>query len=128
MSADVMTQSADLLDMLAAEDVIGVLTRETRVRLVNISASGCLLETTLRLEPGTVGQLKVVIDGDTFGDAVRVARVQQVHGAGAEWHLGAEFLWTTHPGSRSLRRMVSRLRREIAQQAVDVELVSGRRM
>jgi len=42
--------------------------------------------------------------------------------------VGAEFLWTTHPGSRSLRRMVSRLRKEVAQQALEVELVSGRRM
>ncbi len=128
MSVDVGARPTDLADLLAADDAIGVLTRETRVRLVNISASGCLLETALRLEPGTVGQLKVMVEGDTFADAVRVSRVQQVHGAGTEWHLGAEFLWTTHPGSRSLRRMVSRLRREIAQQALEVELVSGRRM
>ena len=107
---------------------MGVLTRETRVRLVNISASGCLIESGLRMEPGTSGQLRLTVDGETFSDAIRVSRVQQIYGAGAAWQVGAEFLWTTHPGSWSLRRMVSRLRRQIAQQSLEVEFASDRRM
>jgi len=48
-----------------------------------------------------------------------VTRALQVRGAGV-WQVGVEFLWTSQPGSWSLRRMVSRLRREIAQQDVAV--------
>ncbi len=89
-------------DVLAADDCVGVLTREVRVRLVNISASGCLIESSTRLELGTAGDLRIQVGGDTYDDHVRIARVQQVQGAGSTWHVGAEFLWTTQPGTRSL--------------------------
>jgi len=111
-------------DVLAADDCVGVITREVRVRLVNISSSGCLIESSTRLEPGTAGDLRIRIGSDTYADDVRVARVQQVQGAGSTWHVGTEFLWTTQPGTRSLRRVVARLRQALAQQAVDIEFSS----
>jgi len=110
---------ARLEAVLAAEDAMSMLARETRTRLLNVSGSGCLLECAAFLEPGTTGTLKVVVGGDAYDDAVRVTRALQVRGAGV-WQVGVEFLWTNHPGSWSLRRMVSRLRREIAQQDVAV--------
>lgn len=108
-------------DVLAADDCVGVITREVRVRLMNISTSGCLIESNARLDPGSAGELRIRVDGDVYADSVRIARVQQVHGAGSTWQNGAEFLWTTQPGTRSLRRMVSRLRQTLTQQAVDIE-------
>ena len=108
--------------MLGADDAMSVLARETRARLLNVSASGCLLECGEYLEPGTTGTLKVVVGGEAYDDAVRVTRAQQVRGASGTWQVGVEFLWTSHPGSWSLRRMVSRLRREIAQQEIAVAL------
>ena len=111
-------------DVLAADDCVGVITREVRVRLVNISSSGCLIESSTRLEPGTAGDLRIRVGSDIYADDVRVARVQQVHGAGSTWHVGTEFLWTTQPGTRSLRRVVARLRQVLAQQAVDIEFSS----
>jgi hypothetical protein len=116
--------TADFDDVLAADDVVGVLTREVRVRLVNISASGCLVESGQRLEPGTAGRLRVVVEGETYGDDVRVARVQQRQGAGSTWQLGAEFLWTSPPGPESLRRVVSRLRQTLTKQVVEIELTT----
>jgi len=110
---------ARLEAVLAADDAMSVLARETKARLLNVSASGCLLECGVYLEPGTTGTLKVVVGGDAYDDAVCVTRALQVRGAGV-WQVGVEFLWTNHPGSWSLRRMVSRLRREIAQQDVAV--------
>jgi len=107
--------------VLAADDCMGVLTREVRVRLVNISTSGCLIESSTRFEPGTAGDLSIQVGGNLFADTVRIARVQQVHGAGSTWHVGAEFLWTTQPGVRSLRRVVSRLRHELTHQRVELE-------
>jgi hypothetical protein len=120
--------AAALADVLGSDDVIGIVARDTRVRLVNISVSGCLLESAHRFEHGTTGMLEVAIGDDVFADAVRVARVQPVFGGGVAWHIGVEFLWTSHPGSWSLRRMVSRLRKDMAQQAVKVAFVSGRVM
>jgi hypothetical protein len=114
----------DIEDVLSADDLVGVLTREVRVRLVNISGSGCLVESTTRLEPGTAGDLRIRIGGDLYADDVRITRVQQMQGAGSTWHVGAEFLWTTQPGTRSLRRVVARLRQVLAQQTVDIEFSS----
>ncbi len=85
---------ADVLArLLASDDVIGILTRETDVRLVNISVSGCLLESAVRLEPGTTGCLTVVIDGRACEDTVRVTRVVPVYAGGSRWRVGVEFLW-----------------------------------
>jgi hypothetical protein len=112
---------ARLEAVLAADDAMSVLARETHARLLNVSASGCLLECGEYLAPGTTGTLRVVVSGEGYDDAVRVTRAQQVRSAGV-WQVGVEFLWTSHPGNWSLRRMASRLRREIAQQEVTVAL------
>ena len=80
------------------------------------------------LDAGTTGVLKVEIDGEQYADDIRIARVQRVHGSSATWHVGAEFLWTTYPGSRSLRRVASRLQREVAQHAVTIGFESRRPM
>jgi hypothetical protein len=117
-----------LADVLAADDLAGVLARYVRVRLVNISDSGCLVETSAQVDQGATGALRVEIGGEIYADDIRVARVQRVHGSSATWQVGAEFLWTTYPGSRSLRRMVSRLQRDVERQAVTVGFESRRPM
>lgn len=119
---------ASIAEVLASDDVMGVLTRDTSVRLVNISVSGCLLESSHRFDLGTTGALEVLVGDELLSDAVRVSRVQPVFGRGVAWHIGLEFLWTTHPGSRSLRRMVKRLRRDIATQAATVAFSTCRVM
>lgn len=115
-----MTAIAADMDVLSSDDLVGVLTRETRVRLMNISASGCLVESNSRLDPGISGALTIRVNGETYADDVRITRVQQVQGAGATWQIGAEFLWTSRPGLASLRRLVSRLRQVLPQQTVEV--------
>ena len=98
----------DALDaILKSNDVVAVLGREINVRLVDISVSGCLLESTSRLEKGTTGTLRVVYDGLEYGDDVRIMRCRASEGSGAVYYLGAEFIWTTNPSERSLRRIVS---------------------
>lgn len=100
----------DALDtILAATDVVAVLGREVRVRLVDVSASGCLLESSSRLETGTTGRLTVLFEEEEYVDDVRIMRCLEREGARAEYHLGAQFLWTTNPGGRSLRRVIARL-------------------
>lgn len=95
--------------ILSAHDVVAVLRREVAVRLVDISNSGCLLQTEKRLLEGTTGTLRVSYDGVEYADDVRVMRCQAPN-SGENWfRLGVEFLWTTHPGERSLRRVVAGL-------------------
>lgn len=100
----------DALDaILKANDLVAVLGREVPVRLVDISGSGCLLESSNRIEKGTTGTLRVVFDGLEYTDDVRVMRCRPCEGSSTLYHLGAEFLWTTSPREQSLRRILAAL-------------------
>ena len=100
----------DALDaILKANDLVAVLGREVSVRLVDISGSGCLLESANRLEKGTTGSLRVVFEGLEYFDDVRVMRCRPSEGSSSLYFLGAEFLWTTSPHERSLRRILASL-------------------
>ncbi len=95
--------------LLQAQDVVAVLGREVAVRLVDISAAGCLLESSMRLEVGSHGALRVTYEGQEFGDDVRVMRCQPCAGSSGLYQVGAEFLWTMPPTDRSLRMLLPRL-------------------
>jgi hypothetical protein len=82
---------------------LGVLTRSCQMRLLNCSVSGCLLETTSRLEVGAIASIRVFIKGREFIDDVQIVRCQPIAGAGSLYHIGAQFLWTHPPDERSLR-------------------------
>jgi hypothetical protein len=100
----------DALDaILKANDLVAVLGREVAVRLVDISASGCLLESGSRLVLGATGSLLVTFEGRDYIDDVRIMRCRHCEGAGSSYQIGAEFLWTNTPHERSLRRIVTRL-------------------
>ena len=88
-------------------DGMAVLTRELHVRVINVSASGCLVECHRRLEVGTVATLRVVLGGEEYTDDVQILRCQAIRG-GSVHHLGAQFLWTTPPHHRSIRHAVTR--------------------
>jgi hypothetical protein len=93
--------------ILNAHDVVAVLGRDVTVRLVDISNSGCLIQSETRLAEGTTGTLRLTFNGVDYVDDVRIMRCQAPN-AGDNWfRLGAQFLWTTHPGERSLRRVVA---------------------
>lgn len=97
------------IDMvLKAGDLVAVLTREVSLRLLNISGSGCLLESDTRVQQGLAGTLRVMFEGVEFLDDVRIIRCTAQEGTAA-YHVGAEFLWTTTPGERSLRRALARV-------------------
>jgi hypothetical protein len=100
----------DALDaMLKATDLVAVLGRDVHVRLVDISGSGCLLESDCRLAEGTIGSLRVRFEGTNYEDDVRVIRCRRFEGSRSGFYLGAEFLWTRSPGERSLRRVLMAL-------------------
>jgi PilZ domain len=90
-------------------DVIGVLRRDISVRLVDISRTGCLLESDFVVDVGTLGTLHLDIAGRDFQDAVRVGRCQVIPGAGDRYHVGVEFVWLDAPDDSSLRRLAGML-------------------
>jgi hypothetical protein len=98
-----MRRPAPLHDDSEAQEQVGVLTRERRVRLLNSSVSGCLIETNWRLPIGTIASIRVVIEGREFADDVQIVRCQPIAGAGDTFHVGAQFLWTQPLHNRSLR-------------------------
>jgi hypothetical protein len=100
----------DALDaVLRAADLVAILGREVPVRLIEISTSGCLLESNSRLELGTAGVLRVMFEDEAYQDDVRVMRCRGFEGSSPIYQIGAEFLWTTRPHERSLRRVIARL-------------------
>jgi hypothetical protein len=99
-----------LVRILEASDVVAVLAREINVRLVEISHSGCLLLCDRRMPEGVAGTLRLSHAGLDYFDDIRVVRCQAPAPGDRWFHIGAEFLWTTHPDVHSLRRLVASLR------------------
>lgn len=87
----------------------GVLVRRIPARLVEVSLTGCLIETPERVPAGSAGALQVRVAGQTHADDVRVSRCVFVEGAGHVFRSGAEFLWTHRPGEQSLRHAARRI-------------------
>jgi hypothetical protein len=96
---------------LKMSEALGVLTRAIEVRVLNISAAGCLVESPRRLEVGTVGTLRLQFGMEAYDDDIQVVRCQFIRGAGSVYHIGMQFLGTSrHP--KSIRQAVrSRWRR-----------------
>jgi hypothetical protein len=92
--------------ILRSNDLVAVLGREIPVRLVNFSGSGCLVATTSSLHEGAIASVRMELGGIEYADHVRVVRCTRIEGS-SEYHLGLEFLWTTAPGERSMRRLAS---------------------
>lgn len=99
-----MTERVQTSIAHASDDRLGILTREFRVRILDYSPSGCLIETNARVDVGTIGSLRFVIDGSEFVDDIQVVRCQPIEGAGSVYRVGARFLWTLSPGKGTLRR------------------------
>ena len=90
-------------------DPLAVLTRDLRVRLLNCSASGCLVETNVRLEVSTVASLTLNVDGRHFSDDVLVAWCKSIAGGDARYLVGLRFVWTAAAAPNTLRMMAHQL-------------------
>jgi hypothetical protein len=78
------------------------------VRVLNCSATGCLLETTGPIAIGTIGKLRVSCDGRDLDDPIQVVRCELMNGAGVVHHVGAKFLSMTPPYAGTLRHSMRR--------------------
>jgi PilZ domain len=98
-----------------------VLTRELLARVIDVSASGCMIETRRRLEVGTIGRLRVKLCGEECEDDVEVTRCDAVEGPVTSYHVGVRLLWTTprRPGS---------IRHAVASQLEDLDIAEATRV
>jgi hypothetical protein len=76
---------------------MAALSSALELRLVDFSTSGCLLDSSARLAEGLICELRLVIDGALYTDAIQVTRCVKLQGAGSTYRIGAEFVWTTPP-------------------------------
>lgn len=88
-------------------DHAAVLMRDLAMRVVDISASGCLLESRRCLAIGTVGRLRLKFGDDECADDIEVVRCEPVEGRRSLFHVGVRFLWTTPRDVGSIRHAVS---------------------
>jgi hypothetical protein len=95
--------------LLTGRSVIAVLGRDVVVRLLEISRSGCLLESSHPMPAGTIAVLAIEIDGREYMDEVRVSRSELLAGVGERYEVGVEFLWLQLPHECSLRRYAATL-------------------
>ncbi len=87
---------------------VASLATDIRVRVLNVSGVGCLIETRRALEVGTVATLRINFAGGDFEDSVQIVRCQEINGAGLVFHLGAAFLTIAAPSIESLRYLIRR--------------------
>jgi hypothetical protein len=85
-------------------ELVGVLARHIPTRLIEISRSGCLLESGHRIEEGTVGALRLEVRGQIYSEDVRATRCVAIAGSGSSYLVGVEFLQTTPSNGASIRR------------------------
>src|SRR5829696_8537510 len=92
----------------AASHELAAVTTDVRVRILNVSAAGCLVEASKPLEIGSVATLQIKFAGGDFEDTVQIVRCQEITGTGAVYHIGTKFLTTTPPSIESLRYLIRR--------------------
>jgi PilZ domain len=84
-----------------------VLIRELPARVIDISESGCLIESRRLLEVGTVAALRLKLGTEEYTDDVEVVRCQAIKGARSTYHVGVRFLWTSPRYVGSIRHAVA---------------------
>ena len=87
---------------------IGVIIRRIPVRVRDVSAAGCLLESADLLPEGAVGQLELTIDGERHLETLQVCRSTRTSGGGLPWRAGGRFLSLSAPPATSVRNLVAR--------------------
>jgi hypothetical protein len=84
---------------------LGALVRRLAIRVVDISAVGCLLESTQPIDAGTVALLALQIGGRRYVDPIRITRSVRLTGGIWTYRFGAEMLTLSPPGVATLRRV-----------------------
>ena len=92
----------------AGDSQLAALTKEVRVRILNCSATGCLVESNGAIPVGTVGLLRVAFDGSQFEAPCRLCGANQSLAQVVYVRVGTKFLSTTPPSADTLRHAIRR--------------------
>ncbi len=84
-----------------ARDDVASLAEHIRVRVLNCSAAGCLLETTAPVPVGASGRLRVSFGGRDFDDTIQIVRCERIQSS--MHHVATKFISTSPPYAGSLR-------------------------
>lgn len=88
---------------------IGVIVRDVAVRVLDASASGCLIESSEPLPEGAVGLLEITGDNGKTVEPLRINRSTEIVGGTTRFRAGAQFLPLGAPGPKSVRNQLARL-------------------
>lgn len=88
---------------------LATLVAQVPLLVLDVSHSGCLLETQHPMELGRIGTIRLALNGAWYIEDVRVTRSVAVTGRGSTYHVGVEFLRTRRPADQSLRHAVGHL-------------------
>lgn len=88
---------------------VGVLRHDVTVRVLDVSPTGCLLETNMLVENGREGTLRIVLDGQELVERITVVRCQPLHGAGTRCLVGVRFSSATARPEGRLQAVVSQV-------------------
>ena len=87
----------------------GVLVREVPVRVLDLSASGCLVAVDSGVPSGTAGELRLTMAGKAYAEAVRVLRSTGRPGSTPAVTVAGEFALGRRPRTRvQIRSIVPR--------------------
>jgi hypothetical protein len=93
------TDPADAL----SPSVVGAVSRRVPVRLVEVSASGCLWDACAPLDEGSVGFVEVRTPGHHRTEAVRILRTERAGASAWPYRMAVEFLTLAPLSPDSLR-------------------------
>ena len=94
--------------MIRCSDRQFVLTRELGVRVLEMSATGCLIESRRPIEVGTIRTLRVTLGTEECYDDVEVVRCEAVEGSPTIYHVGVRLLRTKPRQPGSIRHAAAR--------------------
>ena len=90
-------------DHVATPPVVAAISRRVPVRLVEVSASGCIWDTPAPLDEGSVGFVEVRTPGRQQTEAVRILRSLRAVGSTWPYRMAVEFLTLAPLSPDSLR-------------------------
>ena len=99
---------------------IGVVLRDIPVRVLDVSASGCLVESREQLPEGAVGLLEVTGEQGRTVEPLRIRRSTEIAGGATRFRAGAQFLPLGAPSPTSVRNQLARL-----EVALEIEAAAG---
>src|SRR6185436_13883243 len=88
---------------VSGSPMIAAISRRVPVRLVEVSASGCLCDAPTPLDEGSVGFIDVRTPGQHRTEAVRILRTQRAGGSSWPYRMAVEFLTLAPLSTESLR-------------------------